>query len=186
MATGANSKAIVVAIDSTIDSTPAAAMDSLAAQGITTLDIVIANAGISNYYGPGTTTPIKEFRDHLEVNTVGVVVLFQAVWPLLQKSADPKFVAISSGLASIGDMETLPLASSAYGASKAALNYVMVKAHHENPSLTVFPMCPGWVQTEMGNAGAASMGMEEAPETLEGSVNGIMDKVCAYCFFLVR
>ena len=31
-----------------------------------------------------------------------------------------------------------------------------------------------WVQTDMGNAGAASMGMMEAPTTLEDSVTGLV------------
>jgi hypothetical protein len=35
-----------------------------------------------------------------------------------------------------------------------------------------------WVQTDMGNAGAAAAGMAEAPVTLKQSVDGILMKVC--------
>lgn len=148
------------------------------AHGITSLDIVIANAGISNYYGPLTTTPLEEFRSHYEVNTIGVVTLFQATWPLLQKSSvAPKFVALSTAVASMGDMASLPLESSAYGASKAAVNYITRKAHFENPGLIIFPISPGFVQTDMGNMGAKSLGLEEAPTTLKESVDGIIETV---------
>ena len=70
------------------------------------VDVVIANAGIANYQGPLVTTPIKEIRDHYEVNVVGPLILFQALYPLLKKSklGAPKFVVISTALASIGNL----------------------------------------------------------------------------------
>ena len=36
------------------------------------------------------------------------------------------------------------------------------------------------VQTDMGNAGAQSVGMKEAPVTLRDSVDGILNKVSLY------
>jgi hypothetical protein len=35
----------------------------------------------------------------------------------------------------------------------------------------------GWIQTEMGNAGARNVGMEQAGTTVEGSVAGLVNKV---------
>lgn len=77
-----------------------------------------------------------------------MLALFQAVFPLLGGEGK-KFVAISSAVASIGDMEKVPMKSTAYGASKAALNYVIRKIHCENEGLIAFPLNPGWVQTDV-------------------------------------
>lgn len=176
--TGSGSKVITVVINSNDDSSAQKAIDVLKTQhGITKLDTVIANAGISNYYGPATTTPVSEVREHFEVNAVGTIVLFQAAWPLLKLSSNPLFVALSTGIASIGDMEGLPLPSTAYGMSKVAINYMVRKTHFENPELTAFVISPGWVQTEMGNMGATAAGMEKAPVTLEESINGMLTKI---------
>ena len=142
--TGAGSKVIPVIINSTDDSSAQKAIEVLKTQhGITKIDTVIANAGISNYYGPATVTPISEVRDHFEVNVVGTIVLFQATWPLLKLSPNPMFVALSTGIASIGDMETLPLPATAYGMSKVAVNYMVRKIHFENPELVAFVISPG-------------------------------------------
>jgi len=142
--TGAGSKVIAVRIDSTIPSSATDAIKELTStHSITTLDVVIANAGISKYYGLAASTPLSELRDHLEVNTIGVLALFQATWPLLEKAKKPIFVALSTGLASITDMESMPVPATAYGASKVALNYVVRKIHFENEALISFVISPG-------------------------------------------
>ena len=141
---GAGSKIIPVIINSTDDTSAQSAIELLKSEhGITKLDTVIANAGISNYYGTADITPIKEVREHFEVNVVGTILLFQATWPLLKLSSKPMFVALSTGAASIGDMETIPLPATAYGMSKTAVNYMVRKIHFENPELIAFPISPG-------------------------------------------
>ncbi|CAF4081959.1 unnamed protein product [Adineta steineri] len=138
------------------------------------IDVVIANAGILNYQGPIVITPIKEIRDHYEVNVAGPLILFQALYPLLSKSKSgaPKFVVISSAVGSIGEL--LPALTAAYGASKAVVNYVTKKIHqeHEKDGLIAFPIHPGLVQTDMGNPFAKTIGLDEAPVTIENSVQG--------------
>jgi norsolorinic acid ketoreductase len=59
---------------------------------------------VSKHYGLIGETPVKEFRDHYEINTIGPVVLWQAVQSLLLKSPSgkPQFAAISSLAGSIG------------------------------------------------------------------------------------
>lgn len=47
----------------------------------------------------------------------------------------------------------------------------------DNPSLIAFPIHPGWVQTDMGNAGAKANGLEEAPTSVEECVSGMIDKI---------
>lgn len=143
--TGQNSKAIVVHIDSLSENSAKDSVKVLQSKhGITKLDVVVANAGISNYYGLAIDTPLSEVRDHFEVNTIAVLALFQATWPLLQVAPEPKFVALTTGLASIGDMGSMPMPVTAYGASKVAVNYITRKIHFENPDLIAFPISPGY------------------------------------------
>ena len=143
---GANSRIVVLKIDSTIETDPAQAMIQLTSEyHVDKLDVVIANAGISNYYGPATTTPLKEVHDHYFVNVVGPLALFQATFPLLEKSSSPKFVPLTTLVASMTAMGSLPLQTTAYGASKAALNYITRKIHFENEKLIAFPISPGSV-----------------------------------------
>ncbi|KAI5474690.1 short-chain dehydrogenase/reductase SDR family protein [Pseudohyphozyma bogoriensis] len=143
------------------------------------LDAVIANAGISQYYGPLQTTPINEFREHWEVNALGPVVLFQAVSKLLLQSPTqaPYFGIVSTGAASIGNY--FPLGASAYGSSKAAVNFVAKTLHfeHEKEGLVATALHPGWVATDMGNKGANANGMASAPATVEESVTGLLKHI---------
>jgi norsolorinic acid ketoreductase len=104
---------------------------------------VIASAGISKYYGLASVTPIEEVKEHFEVNTIGPLILFQATYPLLTGSSRPIFVALSTGIGSIGEMGNLPLPATAYGISKVALNYLVRKIHFENPEITAFVISPG-------------------------------------------
>ncbi|KAM3075022.1 hypothetical protein ACMFMG_007517 [Clarireedia jacksonii] len=178
ISTASGSRVIPILISSTDDSSPAKAVETLQnTHNITQIDTVIANAGISNYYGPASTTPLNEVRSHFEVNVVGVLALFQAVLPLLQKSSKPMFVALSTGIASIGAMEHIPVQATAYGISKVAVNYMVRKIHFENKDLISFAISPGWVQTDMGKAGAKANGMEDAPVKLEDSIKGMLEKI---------
>jgi len=143
--TAENSKAIVVHIDSLSESSAKDSVKLLESKhSITKLDVVIANAGISNYYGLTIDTPLSEVRSHFEVNTIGALALFQATWPLLQAAPKPKFVVVTTGLGSIGDMGNMPMPVVAYGASKAAVNFITRKIHFENPDLIAFPISPGY------------------------------------------
>jgi len=119
------------------------------------VDVVIANAGISNWFGRVEETPIHQLQEHFEVNVAGVVVLFQAVYSLLKASSTPKFIPISTHAGSL----VITLASTAgytsYGASKAALNWISRKIHFENEWIVCFPLAPGGVDTDMARAGMA-------------------------------
>ncbi|KAJ7644521.1 aflatoxin biosynthesis ketoreductase-like protein nor-1 [Roridomyces roridus] len=141
------------------------------------LDVVIANAGIGNYAGPLSKTPLSVFTEHWQVNTLGTVVLFQAVQDLLLASptGEPIFAYISSGVGSIGGF--INFSTSGYGASKAASNYLIKALDAEHPSLISMAISPGWVATDMGNSSAAYHGREQAPVTVEDSVEGILQRV---------
>lgn len=85
----------------------------------------------------------SDLLEHVDVNAAGVVRLFQAVLPLLQKASKPKFMAVSSGVATIAGMEYVPFTVSSYGASKATLNYLIRRIHFENEDLIAFAVHPG-------------------------------------------
>jgi norsolorinic acid ketoreductase len=176
--TGKGSKIIVVKLDANREEDAQEAVEELkATHGINHIDIVIANAGIGEFVGPTMSTPVSAFQNHFNVNTIGTLTLFQATNSLLEKSASPKFVYISTVLSSIADMEKWALPAVAYGASKAAANYIIRKIHIEHPELNIFSIHPGWVQTDMGTTAAVSAGMEEAPLSVRDSIDGMVSKV---------
>ncbi|KAK7425767.1 hypothetical protein QQZ08_007743 [Neonectria magnoliae] len=150
---------ITVKLDSTVSSDPALAVDKLHKEhGISSLDIVIANAGIAIGGGPVRSTSVENIDKHFQVNAMGPVTLFQATADLLQasKTGDPIFLAISTLIGSIGSMEALagfPPTQSPYGGSKAALNWFIRRLHFEEPWLTSFVFHPGLVETDLA-AGA--------------------------------
>ncbi|KAL1683365.1 hypothetical protein EV122DRAFT_201865 [Schizophyllum commune] len=132
------------------------------------LDVVIANAGIGDAFESALELRTEDMVRHFEVNTNGALVLFQATYPLLKGSKTPKFVTVSSGLGSIALAGQMPVLMYPYGASKAALNWVTRKLHHDFPDFVIFPISPGAVSTE----GALAV-HEKAPgmkEMLEGSL----------------
>jgi NAD(P)-dependent dehydrogenase (short-subunit alcohol dehydrogenase family) len=71
------------------------------------------------------------------VNVVGTLILFQAAYPLMKASTPkPKFVPISSSAGSIAEGAAFPMRHLAYGASKAAENYLARKLHYEHDDLS--------------------------------------------------
>jgi len=143
------------------------------------LDTIIANAGISKYAGPIESHPPSEFRDHFEVNVVGVLTLFQAGFKLLKSNPDKSgaLIVVSSSLGSIS--MGLPWKTAAYGASKAAVNHLTKTIAVEHPDIMSIALHPGWVQTDMGNSAAKNLGRTAAAHTLEDSVSGMMQIVDA-------
>ncbi|EJU05879.1 NADP-binding protein [Dacryopinax primogenitus] len=112
------------------------------------LDVAIANAAIGNYLGPALQTPPEAMREHFEVNVIGTLVFFQAVYPLLKASTEtPKFIPIASGAGSMTDGARFPVPVLAYGASKAAENYLARKLWFECPGLICVPIEPGGTKT---------------------------------------
>ena len=51
-------------------------------------------------------------------------------------STKPKFIVVSSGMGSITIGANLPVNTYAYGASKAAVNWVTRKLHHDFPDFS--------------------------------------------------
>lgn len=94
-------------------------------------------------------------------------MLIQAVFPLLEKSDELKVFVIGSAIGSMGEMESLSIPFFGYGLSKAAVNYMVRNLHFENPTLISIVLNPSRVQTDMGNDLATTVGMAEAPTSLD-------------------
>ncbi|KAI1080907.1 putative aflatoxin biosynthesis ketoreductase nor-1 [Whalleya microplaca] len=175
------SKLLVVKIEATSETDPAGAIEQIKAAGINALDVVIAVAGINpaSDFAEVKDMNVQALRNVFNVNTFSFVSLFSAVHPLLKAStSSPKLLAISSNASQIVEMEpTIPVKVGVYGASKAALNYLVRRTHFENPWLTSWVMNPGFVQTATGNASAKIWGMEKAPHSMNDIVPGLMGKI---------
>jgi norsolorinic acid ketoreductase len=146
---GKGSALITIPLDASSETSITNAIHTLKTKhSITSLSVVIANAGMAEFYGTVLQTPVQGARDHYNTNVVGALSLFQEVYPLLQSSPEgvlPKFVTVSSTVGSIGAMEDWPMNATAYGSSKASLNWLTKNIHIENPGLIAFPIHPGYV-----------------------------------------
>lgn len=159
---GTDSQLIVVKLDSTVETDAAAAVAELRERGISSLDVVIANAGIGQGGTSVRSTSVANTQKHFNVNAIGPLTLFQATADLLQasKTGSPKFVAVSTVIGSIGSQEILanfPKVSSPYGASKAALNWFVRLLSFEEPWLTSFVFHPGLVETDLTSGGSMNL-----------------------------
>lgn len=179
-----DTKLVLVRIENTSTTDPAAAIEQIKAAGVTTLDIVIANAGIAplDALRKVEDMSLAQVRNLFEVNTLSYITLFQAVRPLLKAAAEggvlAKLLAITSNAGKLVDMEpTVPAMVGTYGVSKSALNYLVRRTHFENPWLSAWVMHPGWVQTDTGNGTAQVLGMAKAPHTLDQSVTGLLEVI---------
>ena len=86
---------------------------------------------------------IEDFVDRTETKPPGPFLLFQAVYPLLEKSSHPKFVLVGTPVGSIGGMEKQSRPMFAYGASKAMAHYFVRKIHFEHKDIIAFAVDPG-------------------------------------------
>ncbi|CEL02112.1 hypothetical protein ASPCAL03284 [Aspergillus calidoustus] len=143
------------------------------------IDIVISNAGICDHWGPVLEMRDADVLTHFQVNTLGPLRLFQALAPLLNNASSPKFIYISTALASISGINQFNSLTAAYGMSKAAGNYLMRKINAENGHLITLSIDPGLVQTDMGARAAQFNGLEKAPLTIDDTVRGITNQIAA-------
>ena len=189
---GRSSSLIVVKIDSLSQDDPFTAVKEIQLKhSVTKLDLVIANAAIGTVYPTVLQAKPQDLLDHVNVNAIGPLLLFQATQPLLAKSSDAKFITMGSSAGSIAGMELRPVPNAVYGPSKALLNYLTRKIHFEHENITAFPIDPGWVQTEMGNGAAKLFGVPsgEAETPTDESVKGVVQVVghrthavsCGHC-----
>ena len=96
---------------------------------------------------------LETWRETLTTNVFGPLMLIQALAPLMKKNGYGRIVNVSSGQGQLSDMGA---GTPAYRVSKTALNALTrtVAAELTGSGVLVNSMCPGWVRTDMGGAGA--------------------------------
>lgn len=143
------------------------------------LDVVVPNAAIApleHWVSVRETSP-DVLVEHIRVNAVGPMLLYQALYPLLLKRPTRKFVPISTIAGSIANV--LPVGYTSYGASKATLNFITKQISKENEvdGLIAFPLHPGMVNTDAGLSVAGLFGMERLPMTPEESGQAVFKSI---------
>ncbi|KAL1755132.1 hypothetical protein FB107DRAFT_291117 [Schizophyllum commune] len=137
------------------------------------LNVIIANAGISDCFKDALAISPEEMTRHFEATT----------YPLLRASKAPKFAAVTSHVGSVAGGPQLENTVYAYGASKAALNWVTRKLHFQYPEITIFPIAPGGADTDMVKVSLTQdPGMQKvidgySLETPEVCARGIIEQV---------
>lgn len=139
------------------------------------IDVVVANAGIANNWQKAIDASTDSLYEHLRVNTVGPLILFQALYPLLLKRETRKFIVISTLAGSFVVAAAFAVPLTVYGASKAAVNFITESIHkeHKEEGFTVIPIHPGMVSTDMGEAAKDTFGDGWKPITTEESAEGL-------------
>ena len=141
------------------------AMMAYAASAFGGVDALVNNAAILLDGSMGVLEITGDcFMQTLATNAVAPLRVVQAFLPLLQKSAFPRIVNVSSGAGQLSDGQLMSWAP-AYSASKAALNAITQQLAAALPDFAVNSVCPGWCSTDMGGA--------QAPRTPEQGADTI-------------
>jgi NAD(P)-dependent dehydrogenase (short-subunit alcohol dehydrogenase family) len=118
------------------------------------VDVLVCNAGVLLDRGGVLTTDDETVRETLEVNLLGAWRCARAFMPGMLARGYGRVVMVSSGAGQVTETSSY---APAYSVSKAALNLLTRKLAIEargHRDVKVNAMCPGWVATDMGGAGA--------------------------------
>ncbi|HSZ41376.1 MAG TPA: SDR family NAD(P)-dependent oxidoreductase [Trebonia sp.] len=166
-----------------LDVTDAASI-AAAAREVTSLDVLVNNAGVST----GVPVPVTEedpdaFRRIYETNVFGVVAVTNAFLPALRRSAHPRIVNVSSGAASLaasaGQAEGIIVftgrpsgALGAYRSSKTALNELTVLYANAlaEEGFKVNALAPGARRTDLNGPARTSSRAGDPAEGAAGAV----------------
>lgn len=114
------------------------------------VDILVNNAGVLG--SGGVLEDPEEFARSMAVMVEGPFLLMHHLTPGMIGRRFGRIVNVSSGWGAFSDGVEGP---GAYGVAKAALNALTVSAARTLPdTVKINAMCPGWVRTRMGGAGA--------------------------------
>ncbi|KAK6454290.1 uncharacterized protein RJT20DRAFT_148256 [Scheffersomyces xylosifermentans] len=155
----------IIQLDVTSD-TSIESIDSQLSKITSSVDVFISNGAIADALGKVIDIPKKVWEDHYYTNTLGPVLVFQKLYKYLVKGTAKQAIFISTSASSI--TQFFPISVSAYGQSKAALNYTVkeLSFEHGQEGFTVVAVHPGAVSTDMGNQAVKKMS-EDDPELVK-------------------
>jgi len=131
----------------------------LASKSITSIDVLIANAGVLTTGQLALDSTVEAMRHDFETNVIGAMLTLQSFSGLVLASRLKLFSVMSSILGSIESAGVDGWAAvTPYRVSKAAINMYGVNFASEDrikkAGGKVLLLHPGWVQTDMGGKGA--------------------------------
>ncbi|HUC38327.1 MAG TPA: SDR family oxidoreductase [Acidimicrobiales bacterium] len=112
--------------------------------------------------------PLEELRRVFEVNSFAPLALLQEALPLLESSADPRVLNVTSD-ASVEAYEGW----GGYGSSKAALDHLSAILAAERPGLRVWAVDPGDMRTQMHQDAFPGEDISDRPPP-ESAVPGLL------------
>jgi NAD(P)-dependent dehydrogenase (short-subunit alcohol dehydrogenase family) len=127
------------------------------------LDVLVNNAGVPGGFKPVDTTTAADMLAVYDTNVFGIVRVTHAMLPLLELSAAPVIVNVSSGMGSLG-VTTDParlestLIGLAYSSSKSAVNMLTSQYAKAYPAMRINAVDPGYTATDLnGHRGTQSV-----------------------------
>ncbi|MES2415651.1 MAG: SDR family oxidoreductase [Pseudomonadota bacterium] len=140
------------------------------------IDIALYVAGVFPQ-GDALAPPTQdEFDRTMRTNVLGAMQAIPQVAPLVEAAAKGKggsFVFITSAMGRIEGVDSSRAWT--YRVSKAALNMAVASAQHDYPKAIMVAMSPGWVQTDMGGAGA-NLTVETSVSSMRAAIAGLTAK----------
>jgi NAD(P)-dependent dehydrogenase (short-subunit alcohol dehydrogenase family) len=131
------------------------------------LDVLVNNAGISTSAEVTGPIALKVF----DTNAIGLIRVTQAALSLLEQSANPVVVNVSSALGSFWAVTTperrqFHFPSIIYGASKAAVSMLTVQYAKTFPGIKFNAVEPGFTATELTPFSGAGQPVEKGAEVI--------------------
>lgn len=130
------------------------------------IDLALYVAGVMSRGGAKQPPSQDDFDRVMRTNVWGAMQAIPQVAPLVE-AARGKFVFITSGMGRIAEVASSY--SWVYRASKAALNMTVAAAQPDYPESIMVAMSPGWVQTDMGGAGAP-LAVDESVRSMRAAI----------------
>ena len=130
---------------------------------VSSLDVLINNAGILLDQGENIlSVSDSDFTQTLQVNAIGAFQIVRTFLPLLTRGSRIIMVSSGAGIISGGVSSFAPV----YAVSKTLMNTLTQHLARDlgDKGIAINAVSPGWVQTDMGGAGA-SRSVEKGAET---------------------